>query len=113
MTEQEFVDAVRAMPEPAPVSYRLYHDLDGRLLFYSMEHVPGNWVEIDQAFYARSPHRVRVIAGQVHELEWHQSVKLLPGQTGTPCYSKDVTIVYDSRQAQHWAITAYEQDRRH
>ena len=113
MTEQEFVDAVRNMPEPAPVSYRLYHDLDGRLLFYSMQDKPGAWVEIDQELYSRSPHRVRVIDGQVHELTWRQSTKLRPSQTGTPCHPRDVTIVYDSPQAQHWAITAYEQDRRH
>jgi hypothetical protein len=110
MTEQEFINILRNMPDPVPVSYRLYHDDQGRLLFYSMEDVPGVWVEIDQAFYARSPHRVRVIDGQVHELEWRQSVKLRPGQTGTPCHPEDVTIVHDSPRAQHWVITAYEQD---
>ena len=108
MTEQEFIDILRHMPEPDSVSYRLYHDDQGRLLFYSMEDVPGVWVEIDQALYARSPHRVRVIAGQVHELEWRQSVKLRPSQSGTPCYPEDVTIVHDSPQVQHWAVTAYE-----
>ena len=113
MTEQEFLDILRAMPLPNSVSYRLYHDLDGRLLFYSMEDRPGNWVEIDQEFYSRSPSRVRVINGQVHELEWRQSVKLRPSQTGTPCHPEDVTIVYDSPQAQCWAITAHEQDRCH
>lgn len=113
MTEQEFFDALRAIPNPKSVSYRLYHDCDGRLLFYSMEDVPGTWVEIDQVLYSRSPNRVRVIAGRVHELEWRQSVKLRPGQTGTPCHPQDVTIVYDSPQAQCWAITAYEQDRCH
>jgi hypothetical protein len=110
MTEQEFVDAVRSMPEPMPVSYRLYHDDQGGLLFYSMDDVPGSWIEIDQAFYTRSPHRVRVLDGQVHELEWRQSVKLQPGQIGTPCHPKDVTIVHDHSDAQRWAITAYEQN---
>lgn len=110
MTEQEFFDALRAMPLPEPVIYRLYHDDAGHLLFYSMENLPGRCVEISQELYSRSPHRVRVIAGRVHELEWRQSVKLQPGQTGTPCYSGDVTIVHDYPDAQRWAITAHEQD---
>ena len=110
MTEQEFFDALRAMPWPEPVFYRLYHDAEGRLLFYSMEDLPGTWVEIDQELYLRSPHRVRVIDGRVHELEWRQSVKLRPSQNGTPCHAQDVTIVYDYPDAQRWAVTAYEQD---
>lgn len=110
MTEQEFLDILRNMPEPAPVSYRLYYDDQGSLLFYSMEDRPGNWVEIDQVFYTRSPSRVRVLNGQVHELKWRQSIKLRPVQTGTPCHPQDVTIVQDNSDAQRWAITAYEQD---
>ena len=110
MTEQEFFDALRAMPFPEPVMYRLYHDDAGHLLFYSMEDLPGLWVEIDQEFYARSPHRVRVIDGRVHELEWRQSVKIRPNQTGTPCHPEDVTIIYNDSNAQRWAMTAYEQN---
>ena len=110
MTEQEFRDAVKNMPGPHKVFYRLYHDDAGHLLFYSMQDEPGDWVEIDQDLYSRSPHRVRVIAGQVHELEWRQSVKLRPGQIGTPCHPEDVTIVYDHPDARYWAITAHEQD---
>ena len=110
MTEQEFIDILRNMPEPEPVSYRLYHDDQGSVLFYSMEDVAGTWIEIDQAFYTRSPSRVRVINGQVYELEWRQSVKLRPSQTGTPCHPEDVTIVHDYPDARRWAITAHEQD---
>ena len=113
MTEQEFVDAVRQMPAAQTVFYRLYHDDAGRPLFYSMQDEPGTWIEISQELYSRSPHRVRVIAGRVHELEWRQSVKLRPSQTGTPCHARDVTIVHDHSDAQRWAITAYEQDRCH
>lgn len=110
MTESEFRDALTNMPQPRPISYRLYHDSDGRLLFYSMQDEPGNCVEIDQELYSRSPHRVRVIDGQVHEFEWRQSVKIRPGQTGTPCHPEDVTIIYDHDQAQRWALAAYEQN---
>jgi hypothetical protein len=110
MTEQEFFDILGSMPDPKALSYRLYHDDRGRLLFYSMEDLPGTWVEIDQELFSRSPSRVRVIDGRVHELEWRQSVKLRPSQNGTPCHAQDVTIVYDYPNAQCWAVTAYEQD---
>ena len=110
VTEQEFFDIWLNVDSPRPVTYRLYHDEHGRLLFYSMEDRPGLWVEIDQTMFSRSPSRVRVINKQVHELAWRQSVKLRPGQTGIPCYSGDVTIVHDSPDARRWAITAHEQD---
>lgn len=110
MTEQEFHDIWNNVTPPKPITYRLYHDREGRLLFYSMEDRPGSWIEIDQEFFARSPGRVRVIDGKVHELEWRQSMKLRPSQTGTPCYAKDVTVVYDYLDAQRWAVTAHEQN---
>jgi hypothetical protein len=108
MTESEFIDIWQGIAQPQPVTYRLYHDDRGRLMFYSMEDLPGDYVEIDQDLFSRSPSRIRVIDGQVHELEWRQSVKLRPSQTGTPCHAQDVTIVYDYPKAQRWAVTAYE-----
>ena len=110
MTEQECFALLRDMPLPRSVSYRLYHDAAGRLLFYSMEDVEGTWVEIDQELFARSPHRVRVIDGKVHELEWRQSVKIRPDQFGIACHPEYVTIVCDQDSAQHWCLTAYEQN---
>jgi hypothetical protein len=110
MTENEFRDIWYNTPEPTTVTYRLYHDQQGRLLFYSMEDCPGQWVEIDQEFFARSPSRVRVIQGQVHELEWRRSLKIQPCQAGRPCHPKDVSIIYHQPDAQNWAIISYEQN---
>jgi hypothetical protein len=108
MTESEFIDIWQGIAQPQPVTYRLYHDGRGRLMFYSMEDLTGDYVEIDQDLFSRSPSRIRVIDGRVHELEWRQSVKLRPSQNGTPCHAQDVTIVYDYPDAQCWAVTAYE-----
>lgn len=110
VTESEFIDIWRNIAPPRPVTYRLYHDQAGKLLFYSMEDLPGNWVEIDQDMFARSPSRVRVIDGRVHELQWRQSVKITPSQSGTPCHVQDVTIVHDHPEAQCWSVTAYDQN---
>ena len=41
MTDEEFWQALRNMPEPKPVDYRIYYNEQGELLFYSMEDVPS------------------------------------------------------------------------
>lgn len=110
MTEQEFFAAVKNMPLPQPVTYRLYHDSAGHLLFYSMQDEPGTWIEIDRELYTRSPHRVRVVDGRVHEIPWRQSLKLRPSQNGRSCHPEDVTIIYNHDTAQKWAVTAHEQN---
>lgn len=91
-------------PEPVPVFYRLYHDAHGRPLFYSMEDVPGTYIEIDQAAYARSSMWVRVIDGKLVDVSWHVPQKLRPGESGTLCHGHDVSIVSSCEQGQYWRL---------
>ena len=48
-TENFWAAWVLPQEPPKPAFYRLYHNEQGYLLFYSMEDVPGNYIEIDQA----------------------------------------------------------------
>jgi hypothetical protein len=108
MTTEEFWAILHAMPEPLPVSFRLYHNAAGEPIAYSMEHLPGAYIEVDAETYARAPMNVRVASGQL--IEAKPAVRrLAPGNTGTPCYPDNVAIVVpDTEPHQRWSMKTYE-----
>lgn len=107
MTPDEFFGALENMPEPKPVFYRLYHDEQGRPLFYSMEDVPGTYIEISQEEYAQGKSNIRVKNGRIVEVTWQTAEKLTPSDTGTQCHVKDVAIVVNSNGT-YWSKRVYE-----
>jgi hypothetical protein len=108
MTPEEFWNVLHSAPEPAPVFYRLYHDATGVPLFYTMEDLPGTYIEIDQDTYARSSMRVRVRDGQLVELTWKTTQKITPNGAGTPCDPGDVAIVITDQHNTKWSKRVYE-----
>lgn len=108
LTEDDFWGALNAMPEPKPVFYRLYHN-DGFPLFYSMEDLPGTYIEVDAETFSRSPTNVRVRDGKLVESKWKTTSKLVPSETGTPCHPDDICIVVNPAQEhQRWSKKTYE-----
>jgi hypothetical protein len=111
MTPEEFWSILHAMPEPQPVSYLLYHDDQGHPLFYSMEAVPGTYIEIDQVTFARGAMNVRVREGRLIEVTWATTTKLVPGHSGTPCHPDNVAVVVDEGQPHtRWSKRTVESD---
>ena len=104
MSEAEdfWAEVVRLLPpQPdAEIFYRLYYDLEGHPLFYSMEDLPGNYIEIDQATYSQASGNVRVVDGRLQKLYSTKSVgKLRPSTEGTPCDPRDVCVVVGTDQS--------------
>lgn len=109
MTPEQFWSILHNMPEPLPVSYRLYHDDQGRPLFYSMEAVPGTYIEIDHATFARSASNVRVQDGRLVEITWATTTKLVPGNSGSPCHPDNVAVIVAEDQPHtRWSKKTYE-----
>lgn len=109
MTEQEFWDILFDVPEPKPIFFRLYYDAKGHPLFYSMEDLPGTYIEIDADAYARSSMRVRVRDGKIIEINCRPASKLTPGGFGTACHKQDVAIVTDYNSTK-WSKKTYEEN---
>lgn len=98
MNEEEFWAALAPPPPPAPLIYRLYHDDLGFPLFYSMEDLPGNYIDIDQATYSNPPIHVRVIDNKMVVLNTTSVTRLRKSKLGTTCHPKDISIVVEPDQ---------------
>lgn len=106
MTPEEFFEALRDMPVPVPQTYRLYHDDRGQVLFYTMEHLPGSWIEVDAVTYAQARHDVRVVGNQLLEIPKQPVIrKLRPSDRGICCDPRDICLVVTPDQLHvRWSL---------
>ena len=99
MNEEEFWSILQAMPEPKQVFYRLYYNDTGSPIIYSMENLPGNYIEVDQPTYVLASFNVRVVNGKLVYIKPVVTVKKLqPSIDGTACDPQDVCIVVNIDQ---------------
>ena len=99
MTPEEFFAVLQELPLASDPIYRLYHDDQGEVLFYSMEDLPGAWISVDSLTYTLSRRDVRVVDGRLAEIPRVPSVsKLRPGDQGTCCDPRDICIVVTADQ---------------
>lgn len=91
------------------IFYRLYYDKDsGRPLFYSMEDLPGTWIEIDRATFAAGDTKIKVRNNQIIPDRLGSVNKLVPAEFGVCCYKHDITIVSSQCETQHWNLKYYD-----
>lgn len=109
----EFWQQVQALLDPEhkhKIFYRVYYDDSGTVLFYTMEDLPGNYLEIDQETFARSDGNLKVIKGKLVKPSVSLSQKLVPSDQGTACHQNNVAIIASSAQAKFWNLKYYDQD---
>jgi hypothetical protein len=112
MTEEEFWSILQATPEPKQIFYRLYYNDTGAPIIYSMEDLPGNYIEVDQSTYVSTPFNVKVINDKLVRIKPVITVKKLqPSIDGTACDPRDVCIVVEVDQPHvKWTIVNNELD---
>ena len=99
MTDEEFWLILQAIPEPNPIFYRLYYNNTGSPIIYTMEDLPGNYIEVDQSTYISTPFNVKVVDGNLVYIKPVITVKKLqPSMDGTACNPQDVCIVVNVDQ---------------
>jgi hypothetical protein len=114
-TTQNFLEVLTSFewPVPTPVSFRLYYNTNGTPRLYTMEDLPGDYIEVDAETYALSPFNVRVVDQRlVHIRPKIQVQKLIPTtDQGTLCDPRDVCVVVSGTQAHtKWSIQTNEAD---
>jgi len=98
-------------PEPRPISYRLYYNDDGSPQCYTMDDLPGKYVEVDRETYVNHTWNVRVEDGKLHIIPITKKVeKLGPSLAdGIACHLQDVCVVVNPNQIHtKWDITTNE-----
>ena len=91
-------------PEQAPVFYRLYYDDLGHPITYSMDELPGNYIDITPEQLVRAEQNVLVKNGKIIEVAPPAPPKLQKSDVhGTCCDPRDVAVVVTSTQPhQQW-----------
>ena len=109
MTPEEFWAVLQAPVATHPVFYRLYHDDAGVPLFYSMEDLPGTYIELTQEQYHNTPSNVRVRDGVIVALTWQTTTKLIPSNSGSFCHPDNVAVIVAGNQPHiRWNQKTYE-----
>lgn len=95
-------------PDVKPIFFRLYYNDQGEPVTYTMEDLPGKYIEITAEQFSLSDPHVIVKNEQIIKLNVESTSKLIPDSTGTPCAIDDVAVVVDSSEPHvKWNLKKY------
>jgi hypothetical protein len=100
-------------PEPVNHIYRLYYNDDGTPKCYTMEDLPGKYIEVDKETYVNHLWNVRVENQQLRIVPIKHTVQKLTWQCdhGTCCDPLDVCVVVDQNKPYlTWSNIQHEVD---
>ena len=109
----DFWREVEPLLDPVPsakVFYRVYFDDQGKVLFYSMEDLPGNYLDIDRETFERADGNLRLKNGKLFKPAQTVSQKLVPSNQGTACHPNNVAIVDKQANSKLWKLKYYDRD---
>jgi len=106
MTPEDFWNTLHNMPEPQLVFWRLYYNDSGLAVCYSMEELPGNYIDIDAETFALAPVNVRVVDRKLKYITTRTSDKLVPGTSGTLCHPQNVAVIVE-QNGTPWSKQTY------
>jgi hypothetical protein len=89
------------------VFYRLYYNDDGSPVCYTMEELPGNYIDVDINTYLVGSHNVRVVDQKLIHLPTAGLVTKLRSNasTGIACDPQDVCVVVDENMSHvKWSL---------
>jgi len=99
-------------PKISTPEFRLYYDEKGKVVCYTCEKLPGNFIIVDTSTFAQARPDVRIIDGKISTVQTHAVVsKLMPASHGTSCTSDDISIIVNnsySGKTQDWKMITYE-----
>jgi hypothetical protein len=104
---EEFFRNLAPVKQP---SYRIYYDDDGRPTCYTVDDLPGNYIEVDVETYVNSNRNIRIVDGKIEKISQPVMVaKLTPAESGVSCHPDNVAVVVDSAQPHtKWSLKHHE-----
>jgi len=92
-----------------PVEYRAYYDVSGKVLSYTCEDLPGNYIIITREQYAEAKPNVIVANGKI----MNQNTSIVGVMTkkagGRSCSKYDVNIIDETNDTVSlWSIKKYD-----
>lgn len=112
MEDNEDYVIIWQAPKIEKPEFRLYYDDKGKVITYTCEKLPGNFIVIDALTYAEARHDLRIIDGKISKVQPNAVVyKLMPSDEGVKCAVEDISILVDDEYngpTVKWKLNVYE-----
>jgi hypothetical protein len=99
-------------PEIKAPEFRLYYDEKGKVICYSCDKLPGNFIIIDNITFAQARPDVRVVDGKITTVAANAVVsKLMPCDAGQLTAQDDISLVVGKEfkdKTTNWKMITYE-----
>lgn len=105
LSELEALDSTEIQSE-----FRLYYDDNGKVITYTCDDLPGNYLVITKEQYHECRHDVIVKKGKIIPVHlYNSSYKLVKSNTGVYCSKYDINIIVSEQEdGVFWNVKHYD-----